>query len=622
MLQGQNRRRHQHGHLLAVGRGLERRSDRHFGLAEAHIAANQTIHRLIGLHVPLDGLRRGLLVGRILPHERGFQLLLQISIRRKGKSLAGLALGIEGDQFARDVLDGLLGRGLELLPGSAAQFVDFGRFAFAALVARNTVQGVHMHEQNIVIFINQLDGLVYLAVLVDLDQTAETPHAVIDMYHIIAHAELIQLCDGHLLVALDLAVDPIALVAVENLMVGIETKFQVVIDETLMQRDRQGVDLRLLTPRLVENVLQPFELRPVFRQDIGFITALSVGNDVVGQQFEILVELGLGSRAERDRRIGRPLLQAVAQFEQTHPGHVLQQHLPAHQMGVNLRRFLHLPQNLATQIVHAPQYVVGIEKPVSRLSCKCEQRNPIPGKTVQVRNDLHLVQPVGGKLTGNLESADRIHLFPEKVQPVRFALGKGKHVEDTATQRILSGFVNEIHLREPRIGQQLLQLSDRQPVADLHPHGFAPHRVGVGHPFGQSFRIGTDNPVFARSHFPTQSTQRRRPLHDTLRILRTVNDRTLVGARKKVNLFFVEQGIKVVEQVGRRIAVFRHEDVRTARSGDQGSGINRESPADHIAQKNGPPRRIVRTTHRAERLRSGDQLQDIRFISGTHIPPS
>lgn len=120
-----------------------------------------------------------------------------------------------------------------------------------------------MHEQHVVILINQFNSLVHLAVLVDLDQTAETPHAVIDMHHIIAHAELIQLCDGHLLVALDLAVDPIALVAVENLMVGIETKFQVVIDETLVQRDRQGVDLRLLTPRLVENVLQPFELRPV-----------------------------------------------------------------------------------------------------------------------------------------------------------------------------------------------------------------------------------------------------------------------------------------------------------------------------------------------------------------------
>ena len=40
------------------------------------------------------------------------------------------------------------------------------------------------------------------------------------MRHIIAHAELIQLCDGHLFVALDLAVDPIALVAVENLILG------------------------------------------------------------------------------------------------------------------------------------------------------------------------------------------------------------------------------------------------------------------------------------------------------------------------------------------------------------------------------------------------------------------
>lgn len=89
---------------------------------------------------------------------------------------------------------------------------------------------------------------MHLAVLVDLDQTAETPHAVIDMHHIIAHAELIQLCDGHLLVALDLAVDPIALVAVENLMVGIETKFQVVIDETLVQRDRQGLICASLRP--------------------------------------------------------------------------------------------------------------------------------------------------------------------------------------------------------------------------------------------------------------------------------------------------------------------------------------------------------------------------------------
>ena len=96
----------------------------------------------------------------------------------------------------------------------------------------------------------------------------------------------------------------------------------------------------------------------------------------------------------------------------------------------------------------------------------------------------------------------------------------------------------------------------------------------------------------------------------------------IIRFRSEYRDYFEEQSVEVVEQVGRRIAVFRHEDVRTARPDDQGSGIDREGPADHIAQEHGPPRRIVRTTHCTERLRSGDQLQDIRFISGTHIPPS
>jgi hypothetical protein len=41
MLQREDGGGHQHGHLLAVAHGLERRADRHFRLAEAHIAADQ-----------------------------------------------------------------------------------------------------------------------------------------------------------------------------------------------------------------------------------------------------------------------------------------------------------------------------------------------------------------------------------------------------------------------------------------------------------------------------------------------------------------------------------------------------------------------------------------------------
>ena len=81
MLQGQNRRRDQYGHLLGIGHRLECRTNRHLRLAEAHIAADQPIHRRSTLHVLFDKLRRRLLIGCILINERRLQLVLQIAVR-------------------------------------------------------------------------------------------------------------------------------------------------------------------------------------------------------------------------------------------------------------------------------------------------------------------------------------------------------------------------------------------------------------------------------------------------------------------------------------------------------------------------------------------------------------
>ena len=47
MLLGQDRRRHQHGHLLAGVDGLEGRADGDLGLAVADVAADQAVHRLL-----------------------------------------------------------------------------------------------------------------------------------------------------------------------------------------------------------------------------------------------------------------------------------------------------------------------------------------------------------------------------------------------------------------------------------------------------------------------------------------------------------------------------------------------------------------------------------------------
>ena len=69
VLLGQDRRRHQHGHLVAAVDRLERGPHRHFGLAEADVAAQQPVHRPRLLHVALDGRDRRELVGRFAGRE-------------------------------------------------------------------------------------------------------------------------------------------------------------------------------------------------------------------------------------------------------------------------------------------------------------------------------------------------------------------------------------------------------------------------------------------------------------------------------------------------------------------------------------------------------------------------
>ena len=77
-----------------------------------------------------------------------------------------------------------------------------------------------------------------------------------------------------------------------------------------------------------------------------------------------------------------------------------------------------------------------------------------------------------------------------------------------------------------------------------------------------------------------QGMERRRALHDPLRILRTVGKRTFVGGRKEVDAPLVQEGVEIVEQIGGGIAVFGHEDMHAARTGDQRRRIKRQSPAD------------------------------------------
>ena len=64
MLLGEHGRRHEDGGLLPPAR-LEGRADGHLGLAEADVAAHESVHRRAALHVGLDLVDGAELVRRL-----------------------------------------------------------------------------------------------------------------------------------------------------------------------------------------------------------------------------------------------------------------------------------------------------------------------------------------------------------------------------------------------------------------------------------------------------------------------------------------------------------------------------------------------------------------------------
>ena len=130
------------------------------------------------------------------------------------------------------------------------------------------MQRVDIDQQHVAITIDQLDRLELLAILDRLDQTAETSHAVIDVNHIVAHLQSVQFGNRKALIASDFATQAIAMVAVENLMVGVATHLQSRPHEALVQRQRQRRKAHRRTSRLAEYVCQTLDLRLIFRKNI------------------------------------------------------------------------------------------------------------------------------------------------------------------------------------------------------------------------------------------------------------------------------------------------------------------------------------------------------------------
>jgi hypothetical protein len=118
----QNGGRTEDRHLLAVVHGFERRPHRQLGLAVAHVAADEPVHRPRPQHVGLDLRQRGQLVRRLTVRERGLELGLPLAVRGECVARLRIAQRLEVDHLAGEVEDGGADLVFAALPTDAAEF--------------------------------------------------------------------------------------------------------------------------------------------------------------------------------------------------------------------------------------------------------------------------------------------------------------------------------------------------------------------------------------------------------------------------------------------------------------------------------------------------------------------
>src|SRR3954471_7346932 len=146
VLLGEDRRRREDEHLLAVVRRLERGAERDLRLAVADIAADEAVHRLRALHVGLDLLDRLALVGGLLPREGGLELSEPVGVLGERVAVAAAALGVEVEQHAGERLGGAARARLHRLPRLAAELAQRRVAAAGADVAADLRELVDRHE--------------------------------------------------------------------------------------------------------------------------------------------------------------------------------------------------------------------------------------------------------------------------------------------------------------------------------------------------------------------------------------------------------------------------------------------------------------------------------------------
>ena len=169
-------------------------AQRHFGLAEADIAADQAIHRAAGGEIVEHGGDGGLLVVGLVVGKARREFVVEAGFDGEKRRLAQLPLGRDLDELARDLADAILHARLARLPGGGAEPVELDAGLLRA-VARQKLDILDRQEQLVAAGIVDLEAVVRRAGGLDGAQADEAADAVIDMHDDVAGGEARDLGD-------------------------------------------------------------------------------------------------------------------------------------------------------------------------------------------------------------------------------------------------------------------------------------------------------------------------------------------------------------------------------------------------------------------------------------------
>ncbi len=178
----ENRRRGEHGDLLAVQNGLERGAHRDLRLSVADVAAEEPVHGNGPLHVALHVRDRLGLVGGFDIFERVFELLLPRGVLREREALRLRSPRVHAQEVLRQVANGLANGRLLSRPGSASETVELRLRALRAGIFLDPVELLHGEQQSLLLAVGNLDEFAFFRADGKPFQSEEFPDAIIEVH--------------------------------------------------------------------------------------------------------------------------------------------------------------------------------------------------------------------------------------------------------------------------------------------------------------------------------------------------------------------------------------------------------------------------------------------------------